>query len=324
MLFVCIISLAVIKGLERFPGISPLVYEVYIVSSITLTVVLAALSEPWYTAHVLGLEPSQVFEDRREFSDSWLLLSLDLSLTVTHLALPIRWHILWPFELIMFICYAIMGFVLGNPQPGQVPYNTLTLGVLTWATAVGKRTFEFHERHQHLQLLRERSLRCESEFKLSQIKCNTSSNPSRHDDARSSNTSSSHRSEHASSKAFPVSDPGLLHHIEKIGHAEEWIIPAAEMKLAQSEVCGRGGFGTVLTGSFNGKRVAIKFPNFRKVNEARDLADMANEIRTLRKLRHPNIVLFYGLFKCSFPRYQLGLGIPGRCDLISLRAWRGG
>eukprot|EP00931_Biecheleriopsis_adriatica_P000260 TRINITY_DN10027_c0_g2_i1.p1 TRINITY_DN10027_c0_g2~~TRINITY_DN10027_c0_g2_i1.p1 ORF type:complete len:792 (+),score=117.59 TRINITY_DN10027_c0_g2_i1:337-2376(+) len=77
------------------------------------------------------------------------------------------------------------------------------------------------------------------------------------------------------------------------GIAEHWFLPPADLSI--TSVVGKGGFGEVSRGTlFASTEVAIKFA-YRGADHV--LADPAllNEIRLLRRVRHPNIVLFHGV-----------------------------
>ena len=81
--------------------------------------------------------------------------------------------------------------------------------------------------------------------------------------------------------------------ISMIGRQEQWLVGEAEVQLTDPiHVFGSGGFGAVVSGSFHGTPVAMKFPV--RLEGAQSLADIGNELRILRKLKHPNIVMFHG------------------------------
>ncbi len=62
-----------------------------------------------------------------------------------------------------------------------------------------------------------------------------------------------------------------------------------------SQIIGRGGFGFVMEGSHHCARVAVKGTcpgGGRSLHKAID--SQLNELHMFRRLRHPNILLFYG------------------------------
>ena len=61
-------------------------------------------------------------------------------------------------------------------------------------------------------------------------------------------------------------------------------------------ILGKGGFGSVIAATLNGTAVAVKTTKTAK-NRAtfhKQLLSISNELQIFRKLRHPNIVLFFG------------------------------
>jgi len=80
----------------------------------------------------------------------------------------------------------------------------------------------------------------------------------------------------------------------KLGDAEHWHISASEVQLLP-DVVGQGGFGIVRRAIFCGMLVAVKSPlESMKSRCAGKLADLCNELRVLRYLKHPNIVATHG------------------------------
>ncbi|CAE7519923.1 unnamed protein product [Symbiodinium natans] len=75
-----------------------------------------------------------------------------------------------------------------------------------------------------------------------------------------------------------------------LGRREHWIVDPQQLCLFESHTLGSGTFGTVLQGTFYGAQVAIKMPK----SDKKEHLPLLNELRTLRRLRHPNIVLFLG------------------------------
>ncbi|CAE8711377.1 unnamed protein product [Polarella glacialis] len=89
-----------------------------------------------------------------------------------------------------------------------------------------------------------------------------------------------------------------LRQVCELGCTEHWLLSWEELEVpdpAEARVLGKGGFGVVLLAGFHGCQVALKLPTTADgVAPARSLPSFANELRMLRRLRHPNIVLFYG------------------------------
>jgi len=96
--------------------------------------------------------------------------------------------------------------------------------------------------------------------------------------------------------------------IIEIGTHEQWLIKPEELRTKPDSVLGKGGFGKVVCGEFHGTPVAVKMTKVGAEEEAdsgegaehkaaartKMLISIYNEIRILRHVRHPNVVLFYG------------------------------
>ena len=79
-----------------------------------------------------------------------------------------------------------------------------------------------------------------------------------------------------------------------------------EIKIEEGEVVGSGSYGTVLKAKWYGTDVAVKKLHdiFFKALNTSDfrtgiLRNLARELNILVQLSHPNIVQFYGVYKCS-------------------------
>jgi len=104
-------------------------------------------------------------------------------------------------------------------------------------------------------------------------------------------------------------DATLRHRLEQIAQAgkrEHWLIDDSQIHVLPNAEIGRGGFGYVRAARWHGMTVAMKVPIMnndsmrqRGQEENRYLATLVNELRVLRHVRHPNVVLFYGA--CIIP-----------------------
>eukprot|EP00928_Gymnodinium_smaydae_P013910 TRINITY_DN15043_c2_g1_i1.p1 TRINITY_DN15043_c2_g1~~TRINITY_DN15043_c2_g1_i1.p1 ORF type:complete len:749 (-),score=77.76 TRINITY_DN15043_c2_g1_i1:191-2437(-) len=91
----------------------------------------------------------------------------------------------------------------------------------------------------------------------------------------------------------------------QLAKQEHWYISPVELTLRHDIILGKGGFGVVVQGLFYGATVAVKLPYlgqalFKKIRP------LANELRVLRHIRHPNLVQFHGAVIDVF-RDRLGL-----------------
>ena len=98
-----------------------------------------------------------------------------------------------------------------------------------------------------------------------------------------------------SSSIFDVEKPTdmgeqCFEELVDLGRREHWIVEPYHLCVMESNPLGSGTFGTVLRGTFYGAPVAIKMPK----SDKKQHLPLLNELRTLRRLRHPNIVLFLG------------------------------
>eukprot|EP00442_Polarella_glacialis_P017204 CAMPEP_0115093000 /NCGR_PEP_ID=MMETSP0227-20121206/27183_1 /TAXON_ID=89957 /ORGANISM="Polarella glacialis, Strain CCMP 1383" /LENGTH=876 /DNA_ID=CAMNT_0002485091 /DNA_START=109 /DNA_END=2740 /DNA_ORIENTATION=+ len=82
-----------------------------------------------------------------------------------------------------------------------------------------------------------------------------------------------------------------LQMVMSLGQHEHWLIDKTDI-TETGQVLGIGGFGQVVAGEFKGCKVAIKSAKPEKHKEI----PLLNELRVLRHLRHPNVVLFFGAY----------------------------
>jgi len=91
--------------------------------------------------------------------------------------------------------------------------------------------------------------------------------------------------------------------IKKLGMKEHWLLNLDDFeKPDEDKILGYGGYGVVKQYIFRGSPVAVKTPRVRGETEDAHKSGMRtllNELRVLRHVRHPNIVLFHGA--CLFP-----------------------
>jgi len=82
--------------------------------------------------------------------------------------------------------------------------------------------------------------------------------------------------------------------LEQVGQQEHWLIDPADVCVLPKWKLGEGGFGIIFTGSFHATPVAVKISKSAETCVTKGLPDLANEVRVLRHVQHPNIVLFHG------------------------------
>jgi len=89
--------------------------------------------------------------------------------------------------------------------------------------------------------------------------------------------------------------PEQLKQISMIGKREHWLLDNKQLTVDPSQVLGAGTFGFVVRGMLNHTPVAVKVP--RLSNSSSNilyLRELSNELRILRLIHHPNIVMLQG------------------------------
>eukprot|EP00811_Abedinium_folium_P030478 NODE_4885_length_1834_cov_4.917985.p1 GENE.NODE_4885_length_1834_cov_4.917985~~NODE_4885_length_1834_cov_4.917985.p1 ORF type:complete len:592 (+),score=125.31 NODE_4885_length_1834_cov_4.917985:3-1778(+) len=84
--------------------------------------------------------------------------------------------------------------------------------------------------------------------------------------------------------------------IAELGLREHWLISSTEVMFPKAgQILGAGGFGLVLAATLHGTAVAVKAPRVLTTTlQVECLGALGTELRILRRLRHPNIVLLHG------------------------------
>lgn len=77
-----------------------------------------------------------------------------------------------------------------------------------------------------------------------------------------------------------------------LGMQEHWVIAEEDLQLFLNKRLGKGSYGAVFLGRYLCADVAIK--TSRSTTLEKRFQSLAQELRVLRRLRHPNIVVFYG------------------------------
>jgi len=237
--------------------------------------------EKFYIRKLLGSD----IDEARVHSDASLLLALDAIITGTHLLLPMRWSLLLPAQLLSVSLYG-MCFCLGSQEGGyRSALNLVNITGLVLASSIGKRAQEISERQSYAKLMLEQGRRSEAEQELFCIK--TGSDP----------TSVSANTCHILSDTRHRKLEDLQSQLDKIlelGHREHWLIDLNEVRLWPDHIIGEGGFGLVVAAEFHGTELAMKIAHGSKARDVSFMASLANELRIIRRVRHPNVVFFVG------------------------------
>jgi len=190
--------------------------------------------------------------------------------------------------------YMIFAYCVGGPDQANSWCTFLLFEGLTICAAVGQRTIENHQRQSFRQLLQERELRATTESRLAQMEDRwiVGELPYQSETCSRPETTLSNRVFQEPDE----SDGGspCLKTLEGLGRKEHWYIDLGELKL-KPEFLGQGSYGVVLAGEFHGSPVAVKANMVSNTSSRHSvLCSLMNEVRVLRRLRHPNIVLLHG------------------------------
>lgn len=261
-----------------------------------------------YTGKLYGIPDVRFMDDDQlcyfYSSDTRMMLSWIALLTSSHFFMNIRWFMLLPCEIAGVLSYVFCA-VLGSPEGiFNVPMNLALFTGITLLACIAKRQLERHERYSMLQLINERVRRFESDFKLEQAQSMSSSSPSA---ARFPADLQSVVTDQTGQTGFTqlIFDVksncrDQLRDMIKLGMQEHWLIEANQLHFNPQELIGRGNYGVILRGNLLGMPVAVKLP---LANASLSLPDLANELRFLRRVRHPHIVAFQGA--CILPEAEM-------------------
>jgi len=284
-----IASVVVMKIQQRFELANHLGIELVIISMCVVIVICGVLSDKWYLGRFHGLEdPSAAAH--RELSGTWLVLFLDIIITGTHIALPVRWSVLLPLEVFVAMVYPLLSLMYDSPHREASFDVHISLLVLIFFSSLGKRSLERLERKAFCNMISERRLRMQAEFRLSRMEWET---PPKAKSRASSVTA-------GSTTYFGDVDDAAdleksLERLISFGRKEHWLVQASDLQVNPLRLLGSGGFGTVVGGAFFDSPVAIKVSKRpATLTDMQQLPELLNELRVLRRLRHPNVALFHG------------------------------
>lgn len=169
-----------------------LVLEALIIAGLTVAILLVVICDEYRSCLMFDENPEEVY-NRGYFSDSSLLLYLDIIITMAHLFAPLRCRISWLIPVIAILSYTLFTAMIGSPEVQQGTDRTVVLivqimilGFVAW---VGRHSSEKESRllfHQQMQLrlaaesernqmVQERVLRYSAERQLHEAHINPSS-----------------------------------------------------------------------------------------------------------------------------------------------------
>jgi len=297
-----ILLLAVLHSPRLLQHIQPVALEAMITIMMSMALCASVLSAPAFVNRMRGRHCIDDYIDPVYCTDceAMTVLVVDIYIAVAHIGLPIRWHILLVLQAVAVVLYACvtLRFAFGEVRPTGLPQVIFLTG-LVYIASLGKRSAELVERQTFVDLIDERTRRYQAEFKLSAAEetgRGGSSRGSQADDGSLPTTT-------ATGKVFNAAlGPGVdirdgLSQIASIVDAEHWRIRASELRMLPGRPLGAGGFGVVCRAAFCGMAVAVKIPrgDHLRHGAAKRLLELCNELRVLRRLKHPNIVTVLGV-----------------------------
>ncbi|CAE8613111.1 unnamed protein product [Polarella glacialis] len=262
-------------------------------------------------AQFVGVDPHQAMDAGGQatyFSDSRILMTMVAALFLTHIVMPIRWLRLIIMEFGAILIYGLC-IGLGSPEGGLAFFNMMFLMIIEWLLIIGSRGSELSQRSALVDVVRERTLRFQNDFLLSQV-----ADPLEAKEVRQSEYASAGQSEYASAVSLcqsetltatifgsssgphkiedPVFFDMMLQSLHQLAEDERWLVPCSSLELIPDAILGSGGFGVVVLGKLQGAAVAVEV-SVAGTAASRFQSLMA-ELRVFRRLRHQNIVHFHG------------------------------
>jgi len=283
-----------------------IVNEVVVAGTLSILIVGTFCSNRYYLAKLHGWDPLEVYSEESHYSDTALLLIVDAIITGSHLLAPIRWFVLVSTEIVALLVCGYGLFILGSPETSPF-FSFACLTALTVTAGMGRRSQERSDRKAFKELVDERGLRYAAEHELSwardQAKMSKSGEDPE-DDAMSYRTGGTAETGDSGvvfgefNTLHNAEPEEVLLHMERLvdmGQREHWLVNQADLKVWPDRIIGVGGFGCVVVADLHGTQVAMKL--HRRKQQRKDhrfLTSIANELRVLRRLRHPHIVSFFG------------------------------
>lgn len=235
---------------------------------------------PRYLVHLLGVG-AEALEGAELQSEAHLLLKLSVVIVAVHFTVHIRWIVAVIVDATIVLLYAVALFGLCGEGSGNF-FLFLVFMLLVVMISHGKWQLEYTERLFFLEVVSERRRRAEAEFQLSQKETEVP----KQEETASALTSAAGRIIDNISQVEQSLEP-----LADIGRREQWIVSGGDLTIG-SGILGAGGCGIVAPGRFLMTPVALKFSKLSTASPS--LSDIGNELRVLRKLRHPNIVVMHG------------------------------
>lgn len=244
-------------------------------------------------------------EESRILSDSGTLL-LMATILASFYQLPLRCSRSFLLVPVIPLIYLASTFPLpASKFEGRLAYRVL---VAVQITLVALHVFAgraFDEKQRRAEFLRYRTSKDVAHDHESGLEAKNESGHDSGELAQQTQSSSIDFSDAVFLEGIKPDTSALqLEALKCVGKGEYWLVPADHIRLparatialqedasspeAQTGFLGKGGFGAVFQGKYLLVDVAIK------VSLSNQNVSLPSELRMLRRLRHPNIVAFYG------------------------------
>eukprot|EP00746_Dinoflagellata_sp_MGD_P152848 gnl/MRDRNA2_/MRDRNA2_83923_c0_seq2.p1 gnl/MRDRNA2_/MRDRNA2_83923_c0~~gnl/MRDRNA2_/MRDRNA2_83923_c0_seq2.p1 ORF type:complete len:484 (-),score=69.09 gnl/MRDRNA2_/MRDRNA2_83923_c0_seq2:295-1746(-) len=119
--------------------------EVLVVAG-TIYMVVGSIFTDFYRVALMYGEDPHDYWDREHFSDSGMLLTIDLIITATHLFCPIRSCVSWLIPLSGVLGYTLVSYLLGTKDAFILEFIVIQLGALAFFSWYGRRRSEKESR----------------------------------------------------------------------------------------------------------------------------------------------------------------------------------
>jgi serine/threonine protein kinase len=150
------------------------------------------------------------------------------------------------------------------------------------------------------QVIDERVLRFQAEFAIESLGDDKKGIPHKPLQISTPSKSSSRVGSSSILESWPkdLTEENVRHRLKRVadlGTKERWFIDPDDVLFQPDYILGKGTFGVVVAGQVQGTQVAVKLArNICDGKQLQGVSELATELRTLRRIRHPNIVLFIG------------------------------
>lgn len=156
-------SLLLTSTPDRLEWIGPRMLEgIVVIQALCYFAPFPFLFDSYYQSMLLGVDEGVVIHQSGRNSDSWLLMtSVTCSLIFNHF-MAIRWCLIWPFDVICVLCYAVCTYFWSHESPWVFFAFNFCQVVLT----LSHRGAELKSREMFVLLTDERVQRVQAEFRM--------------------------------------------------------------------------------------------------------------------------------------------------------------